>query len=64
MTTCETCRFWNRVRGDKGTCRRSPPVIAVHDVGWLVPVYQSTRVWPEMSQDEWCGEHKPKDPAQ
>lgn len=50
MERCADCYFYR-----DGLCRKGPPT----------PVYSPEygcflRKWPEPSQDEWCGEFKPK----
>lgn len=50
MERCADCYFFR-----DGLCRKGPPT----------PVYSPEygcvlRKWPEPSQDDWCGEFKPK----
>lgn len=71
--TCETCRFW--LKGEPqfiyGDCRRMPPQgrlavdIKPASYGEKVMNVSITRFphadWPNTHQDDWCGEHQPKD---
>lgn len=47
---CSNCRFWDPnsadVRGE-GLCRRYAP--------------SGGKWWHETADDDWCGEHEPKD---
>lgn len=59
MTTCATCRFWMAQSPVKGLCRRMPPMPihlpAIPDVR----AEEIVSVFPSMTADGWCGEHKP-----
>ena len=60
--TCETCRFYYR----QGECRRLPPQKVSREE--YFPSYDkdtpsTTEIvtvteWPEVSEDDWCGEFK------
>ena len=59
-TECGNCRFWERVGGAEGLCRReSPQGLVVEDgegrwgVEWR---------WPLTLGEDWCGEWKPGEP--
>jgi hypothetical protein len=49
IDTCATCKFWQRVSGDKGRCRRYPAVCA--------PGGSESRFPPALGSS-WCGEHQ------
>ena len=56
--TCKTCRYLSPKTGveDHNQCRiRSPRVIPIPDGVDLA-------MWPEVYDNEWCGEHRPKEP--
>lgn len=60
--TCSNCRYWEREDelSDGGICRRYPPSIrttAMDDND----EYSGYPIWPLTLEDEWCGEHKPKE---
>lgn len=55
--TCKTCRFQ-----DNGWCRRFPPVLFPEDRRDSYSSYQvNVWTWPGVSDESWCGEHKPKE---
>jgi len=45
---CSACKYWNKMPGDIGQCRRH------------VPTHSKTfhRVWVETKPDDWCGEFR------
>lgn len=59
--SCKNCRFWENPGPDAvgwGTCRRYPPIkleFEEFDEGGTARVGQ----WPDTSEFDWCGEHKP-----
>lgn len=57
--TCLSCRFYNRISGEGGQCRRYPPTLV-----WQK--YDLDGDWgqdfPYMGRNEWCGEHRPASP--
>lgn len=57
--TCETCRFWDsstqRVNAQPdttGACRRQAP---------LADFRTAEAFWPFSADDDWCGEHQPRE---
>ena len=42
---CKTCQFWEKLSGDGGLCRISPPCI---------------EGWPSTSAEDWCAAHAMK----
>lgn len=69
---CSNCRFWllEARDSDSGVCRRYPPNMvrsgAEPVLGSLFPddAYASYPFWALTLEDEWCGEHSPKDKSQ
>ena len=69
--TCSDCRWWNELATNEkratGACRINPPV-AVVAVKWVPKWFGSvTKMrwhaeWPVTDEDDWCGEHQPKEP--
>jgi len=70
--TCETCRWWEGgvTKNGNGICRRHTPK-AVVAVAWVpkllrafggVTSMQWPAQWPITEEDDWCGEHQPKEP--
>lgn len=72
METCETCRFFMKAEPQHiyGDCHRTPPQFTFHANLYEQRDYASQRhritidrdrggVWPNISQDEWCGEYQP-----
>jgi DNA-directed RNA polymerase alpha subunit len=66
---CKGCRFWLRQAAEdlSGQCRRFPPSLpqtekqqaALEETGAGVFV----GVWPDTLGVDWCGEFRPRDPA-
>lgn len=72
---CDSCRFWEQFRDDKGTCRRYPPRLSETAVSFyvaneppddegepaLINALSSLDAWwmPVTHSSEWCGEHQP-----
>ena len=64
--TCSNCKFWKKVDGEEGNCRRYPPVLDslqvefARDCGYDDNDYanQSILWWaqPATSDFSWCGE--------
>ena len=54
--SCGDCKFWSQSLHDTsaGVCLRYPPSISDS---------RQSIVRPMMSEDEWCGEHRPLTPA-
>lgn len=50
---CENCRFWrkyeDRGHGTEGSCHRHPPI-------YLGAVLNPQVDFPEVRNDDWCGE--------
>jgi hypothetical protein len=58
---CENCRLFQREAGNSsryGVCHRNPPVFLRFD-DYGDPVMGQ----PVVSQEDWCGEFKPKESA-
>ena len=54
MDTCSGCRFWARVDGPSGSCRRRAPIVtAIRRPNGSDDVHA---LWPGTVADEWCGE--------
>lgn len=51
---CKECRFYS----GGAICRRYPPTI-VNEGGGMHPDYRER--WPEMLEDDWCGEFQKRD---
>ena len=49
--TCATCKFY---KADLNECRRYPPTMM-----WPDPKEHPVTRWPDMFDDDWCGEHHP-----
>ena len=64
--TCSNCRFWRRLEGRQGECRRRAPgplVVSGPEGTTLVP--SLAVFWPPMHADEpACGEFGPEPVAQ
>lgn len=60
MTTCETCRWYEPEEYDSGICRRFPPIARPKKRGEAIAFAD----WPYVVENDFCGEHSPKDPAQ
>jgi hypothetical protein len=72
--TCETCRFFRKVDPIQhvyGDCHRQPPQFNF-SAHFTEAGYESRRFkvdvtrhangqWPNVHQDDWCGEHQHKD---
>ena len=59
MPTCKTCVYF-----DNGLCRIRPPTM----VGVTKWEYDEKKIapdaaWPVVYVEDWCGEHKPKEPS-
>ncbi len=54
---CETCRFYDKYRNseNEGLCRKNPPMPMT-----LVGSPDAVAMWPEVQDDDWCGEHQSK----
>jgi len=75
--TCATCRFFMKAEQQHiyGDCHRHPPQFTFQANLYEPNGYgSSTRhritidrdrggVWPNVSQDEWCGEYQAKEPT-
>lgn len=63
--SCAGCRFWlSHLGGEYGICRRMPPVIQLGLVDRDVErMYSDRGVFPATSNEDWCGEFRPKQPA-
>jgi hypothetical protein len=74
--TCSTCRFF--VRHDPqhiyGDCHRQPPQMTFSAYFYQDDGYGAKKMkaeisrqrdgfWPNVSQDEWCGEYAPPTPT-
>ena len=64
---CADCKFWERWGTEFGGCRRLPPQVDFNFDAREAP-YQKLQititrshkpVWPNTSQDDWCGELQP-----
>ena len=67
MRKCETCVFRSErpyINADRGAaefgavmfgCRRRAPIVT----GGMMS--HTITAWPMVTNDDWCGEHKPKD---
>ena len=58
---CESCQFYVSVFRSLGECHRYPPVAALELVHRNnVPVFTTQRPegggWPQVSNEDWCGE--------
>ena len=74
MATCETCRFWDKQQPQHtyANCRRLPPraawgVSAQARGSYETPIIniytRSEPEWPNTNENDWCGEHQPKEPT-
>lgn len=68
--TCGTCRCWLgplSFDGERGACRRYPPMPITSEFAWRGATYmeadRADAVWPLTNADDWCGEHQPKEPT-
>ena len=41
--TCKSCMFYKMKEGTVGRCRKNAPTVGG---------------WPDVSDDDWCGDHK------
>jgi hypothetical protein len=55
MQKCQTCKFYFPLDRHDGHCRRFPPM-AVKDPR---QPDGTNHLWPEVFDNEWCGEHQP-----
>lgn len=54
-TICQTCRYFEPLEGGGGHCRRYAPRPAM--LGEIAGVEDTHfRQWPEVEDDDWCGE--------
>jgi hypothetical protein len=73
---CATCRFWHKLEPQHifGDCHRQPPQFNFSayftEDGYYTPKRYKTEisrqrdgVWPNVSQDEWCGEYRSRGAA-
>jgi hypothetical protein len=51
---CSECKYFNPIRATVGQCRRYPPQVIVHNAEGQ-PDWKED-VWPEVYDNEWCGE--------
>ena len=49
---CGDCAFVHRTKLGQMECRRFPPVLSKMEV----PGVSRRRVWPTVSEKDWCGE--------
>jgi hypothetical protein len=57
---CSNCRFWKHSNGVTGICRWRPPVALFAGMGQNIggqPVPLTATAWPEVRDDQWCGQH-------
>ena len=59
--TCETCRFWERGKGEaSGECHRHPPqqplLVAAADLTTPAMIGRATLWLPTTDAGQWCGE--------
>lgn len=59
--TCETCRWWRKATGRRGECRRYAPRPVISDTSLGDPAFSW---WAATINDEGCGEHQPRQPAE
>ncbi len=72
--SCQTCQFFKRHEPQHiyGDCHRQPPQFSFYANIYEPSDYGSKRqridiirerggVWPNISQEEWCGEYKERD---
>ncbi len=52
--TCKHCWWWKNWEsdGNRGDCRKSPPVVVSRENG------EYGSVWPDTKRDDFCGEWK------
>jgi hypothetical protein len=60
-TTCKTCRFFlDHGPGYDNVCRRYPPLpMATTRHGFAGEYAAVESKYPQVSCDDWCGEHEP-----
>lgn len=71
---CERCRFFKKNESQHiyGDCHRSPPQFGFYANIYEDATYGQKRhriditrerggVWPNIAQDEWCGEYRPQE---
>lgn len=52
--SCRGCAFWQPHAPHLGECRVLPPVILRSPNG------EHETWWPEVAEDDWCGQHRPR----
>lgn len=55
---CKTCRFADTDGLDGLICRRNPPLVQMYTIN---REHFAESWWPEVEDDDWCGEWKAKD---
>jgi hypothetical protein len=59
--SCGNCRFWLSKQADEGECRRYAPRPTLRpredEEGTVLPLFA---YFPQMFEDEWCGEFQPR----
>lgn len=72
MNNCDTCRWWEKLTGDQGGCRRGPPQVTVRVAATyasqealdLTAVVLFESSFPNTKGTDWCGawDHDPRRP--
>ena len=60
--TCGNCQYWhqdNSAVPENGLCRKDAPKLLY--AGRFVD--PTCGIWPQTRERDWCGEFKPKEPA-
>jgi hypothetical protein len=62
---CFNCHYWDQDDEDPvsgtGICRRYPPSISNKRMSIDANYGAMYPAWPMTEENEWCGEHKPKE---
>lgn len=59
---CAECRFWDQIKSDdrNGRCKRYAPRPSMYGLMVRIDDSQFRPCWPEIDDNEWCGEFKQK----
>ncbi len=56
---CKTCKYWSGgISWSDAPCRRYPPQVVVEQR--FFDGFACVERWPEMHENDWCGEYREK----